>query len=286
MKKFLFLLPILAILLAMETNVDAQTVNTPGSFYINGSMGRLFAIMEMPELPQSGKCPMVILCHGFRGNLDYHLWAPLAQILNAHGIGVLRFDFNGNGRSEGEFENMTVPNEIDDLMNVISHVRGLPTTASVSLVGHSQGGVVCGMAAGICGETQIKCLGLLSAAAVLRDDALRGFTMGAQYNPWHLDKPYYTLASGERLGRAYIQTAMNLPIYETTEKFKGPALIFNGMADQVVPYTYAQRYKDVLPQGELVIMPGEDHSCSVNPQFVINLVSEWLINELGGEKGE
>lgn len=259
---------------AQEKDNTSQSEGSP--VFINGSMGRLYGLLQLPDLPQNGKCHMAILCHGFRGSLDYHLWKPLAQILNAHGIGVLRFDFNGCGKSEGLFENMTVPNEIDDLMSVISWVRSLPTTDGISLVGHSQGGVVCGMAAGECGAPQIQSLCLLSAAAVLRDDALRGNTMGTHYDPWHLDKPFYTLQSGENLGRAYIQTAMNLPIYETTSAYGGPVLIINGMADQIVPYTYAQRYKQVLPQGRLVIIPGEDHGLTINPDYVTKLVASWL----------
>ena len=60
------------------------------------------------------------------GNLFYLLWEPIIRNINAHGIGALRFDFNGQGKSEGEFGNMTVPNEIDDLMNVISWFAGCP----------------------------------------------------------------------------------------------------------------------------------------------------------------
>lgn len=247
---------------------------------INGSMGELFGLLALPDLAINGKCPIVILSHGFKGDLDYHLWPPIIQALNAKGIGTLRFDFNGAGKSAGEFVNMTVPNEIDDLLNVIAWVRQQPFTLNISLAGHSQGGVVSGMAAGQCGADQIANLVLLSAAAVLRDDALRGNTQGTLYDPWHLDKPWYPLAQTFKLGRSYIQTAMNLPIYETTAQYKGPALIMNGMADQVVPYTYAERYKQALPQAELIIVPGENHAWSENPAYAVQLISSWLIKQL------
>lgn len=248
--------------------------------WINGSMGKLYGLLALPDLPPNGKCPMVIFCHGFKGDLNNPNWPPIIANLNSKGIGVLRFDFNGCGKSEGEFENMTVPNEIDDLMDVITYVRGLPTTLNISLYGHSQGGVVAGMAAGKCGAEQIRCLLLSSAAAVLRDDALRGNTQGTHYDPWHLDKPWYPLAGDFKLGRNYIQTAMNLPIYETTAGYKGPVLIMNGMADQIVPYTYAERYKEILPQAKLLIVPGENHMWSVDRAFAIKTISDWLIGQL------
>lgn len=250
---------------------------------VQGSMGAIYGLMALPDLAENERCPMVVLCHGFRGTLNYHLWPAIIEILNANGVGTLRFDFCGAGKSGGEFVNMTVPTEIDDLMSVISWVRARPETSSISLAGHSQGGVVAGMTAGRCGG-QIASLVLLSAAAVLREDALRGNTQGARYDPWHLDKEWYPLPENFKLGRAYIQTAMNLPIYETTAAYKGPALIINGMADQVVPYTYAQRYKDVLPQAELLIVPGENHALSVAPDYIVKLTAMWLLNELRPRK--
>lgn len=280
----LFACFLFACLIATEAAMSAEVTPPPlpneKAVSINGSMGELYGLLALPDLPANGKCPMVILCHGFKGNLNYPLWPPLIQALNAQGIGTLRFDFNGAGKSAGEFVNMTVPNEIDDLLNVLAWVRRQPFTSNISLVGHSQGGVVAGMAAGECGAEQIANLVLLSAAAVLRDDALRGNTQGTTYDPWHLDKPWYLLAGKFQLGRPYIQTAMNLPIYETTAKYAGPALVMNGMADVVVPYTYAERYKQALPQAKLVIVPGKNHSWSEDPQYAVKLVSDWLIRRL------
>lgn len=267
-----------------EATLQAQTHETglPNEQEVNiqGSMGNLYGLMALPDLTADGKCPMVIFCHGFKGNLDYPLWAPIISALNERGIGTLRFDFNGCGKSAGEFVNMTVPNEIDDLMNVISWARSQPHTASISLVGHSQGGVVAGMAAGQCGVEQIEALVLLSAAAVLRDDALRGNTQGTTYDPWHLDRDWYPLGGTFKLGRNYIQTAMNLPIYSTTARYGGPALIISGMADQVVPYTYAERYKEALPQAQLIIIPGDNHALNIAPGYVVGLVASWLVKQL------
>lgn len=267
----------------MTLQASAATVNIPASgelFYINGSQGKLAARLSLPPLEEAQKCPMVILSHGFGGDMTFHLWEPIIKLLNEKGIGVLRYDFNGCGQSQGEFQDMTVPNEIEDLLCMISYVRSLPVTASISLVGHSQGGVVTSMVSGECGDTQIRCEVLLSAAAVLREDALRGITQGAHYDPWHLDQPFYTLPRGLKLGRDYIQTAMTLPIYETASKYQGKALVINGMADQVVPYTYAQLYHKVLNDSELILIPGEDHTYGVTPDYAVKLVTDWLIGIL------
>ena len=71
----------------------------------------------------------------------------------------------------------------------------------------------------------------MAPAAVLRDDAIRGNTMGRQYDP--LDPgEYVELFGGMKLGGKYIRTAFNLPIYETAAEYQGPALIIHGNADR------------------------------------------------------
>lgn len=251
------------------------------TFFINGSMGRLNARLDVPEPVEGQECPLVILCHGFGGHLDFHLWPLLAARLNEHGIGTLRFDFNGCGQSEGQFQDLTIGNEIDDLLAVIAYARHLAKFRSISLIGYSQGGVVAGMVAGMCGARQIQALVLMSASGVLRDDVLRGSFKGIQFDPWHLDKPFYEVPGRNlKLGRPYLQNAMTLPIYETTAKYTGPAFILHGMADQVVPYPYSERYHQVLADSQLLLIPGEEHSWSQNPPATAGLIVDWLKNAL------
>ena len=61
----------------------------------------------------------------------------------------MRFDFNGHGDSDGEFENMTVLNEIEDANAILNYVKTDPHVRNIYLVGHSQGGVVASMLAGL-----------------------------------------------------------------------------------------------------------------------------------------
>lgn len=257
-----------------------QLTDNDELFYINGSQGKLAAKLSLPDLQSGEKCPMVIFSHGFGGDMTFHLFEPIIECLNQHGIGALRFDFNGCGKSEGTFQDMTVPNEIEDLLNVIAYVCQLSVTKSISLLGHSQGGVVTSMVSGVCGYPQIESEVLLSAASVLRDDALRGMTHGGHFDPWHLDQPTYDVSGGHTIGRPYIQTAMTLPIYETAARYSGAALIINGMADVVVPYTYAERYHKVLVNSELMLIPGENHTYNYSSRYVVELVANWLIKHV------
>lgn len=265
--------------LALAISCTIASAQTDSSFFIRGSMGRLAAELRLPELNDGEKCPVVIICHGFMGNMDSPLLTTIADNLVEAGIGALRFDFNGHGRSEGDFVNMTVPNEIDDALAVVAFAVKDPRISGISILGHSQGGVVAAMIAGQLGKDIIRSVVLLAPAAVLRDDALRGNTMGASYDPWHTPE-YVEMPFGLKLGRSYIQTAMTLPIYETASRYDGPALVIHGMADRVVPYTYGERFSKEMPSCKLTLIPGEDHGFSGSIGQTAAMASEWLAGTL------
>lgn len=252
---------------------NAREVKT---FTIQGAEGKLHAELQRPAT-DAAKVPLVILCHGFSGNCGGELFYDIADDLEAAGVASLRFDFNGHGKSEGRFQDMTVPNEIQDLKNVITWAQAQPWVKSISLLGHSQGGVVAGMTAGELGDKVIKSLVLMAPAAVLRDDALRGSTMGAQYDPWHMTEEYVQLPfGGLKLGRKYIESAITLPIYETSLNYTGPVLIIHGTHDRVVPYTYGERYHSGYHDSDIRLITGEDHGFSVNTAEAARYAADWL----------
>lgn len=272
--KKLFILS--ALLWAVLPGAGAQTDST---FYIAGPMGRLASRLQLPATEPGKRCHIVVLCHGFTGNMGGPLFDGIAHDLLAEGIGVLRFDFNAHGQSDGEFRNMTVPNEIEDALAVVDWARRQPQTRDVSLLGHSQGGVVAAMTAGKLGRKTVKAVVLMAPAAVLRDDALRGNTMGAFYDPWNAPE-YVQLPSGHQLGRDYIRTALTLPIYETAARYEGPVFIIHGQADRIVPYTYGERFHDVMPRSAIEVIPGEDHGFSADTPRAASLAVSWLAKTL------
>ena len=265
---------------------------TPGEYkpsrkgeevFIDGDHGRLKAIIQSPKLQEGEKCPMVVFCHGFSGSKDGPMFELIADTLQAHGIASIRFDFNGHGDSEGAFQDMTVPNEIEDAKKVVAYVRDLRYVSDLAIVGHSQGGVVASMTAGQLseqlGQPAFKAVALMAPAAVLRDDAIRGNTMGKMYDPFDPGE-YVELFGGLKLGGNYIRTAFSLPIYETAAKYQGPALIIHGTADRVVPYTYGERFHEIWPKSELVIQDYFDHGFSQNIYRSTDIVADFLIRQL------
>lgn len=251
------IITLVLVCMALIHSVKAQQTE---DLTLQGSKGKLAAILQTPKIEKDKKVRMVIICHGFGSNKDRPLLRAIADKLQEASIASIRFDFNGCGKSEGHFQDMTVLNEIEDAKKVIAYAQKLPWVSGISIVGHSQGGVVASMVAGQL-KKSIKSVVLCAPAAVLRDDALRGTTQGAIYDPHHIPE-YVDLPRGLRMGHDYIATAQTLPIYETAKEYKGAVLVIHGTWDVVVPYTYGERYHEGYKNSRLILLPQVDHSFS------------------------
>ena len=269
----LFLFFMLAATLFFPQTAAAKSQNLS----IDGDHGKLSAILQTPDNLKN--FPLVIICHGFTGSKTEPLHINLANELEARGIASLRFDFNGHGESEGDFQDMTVLNEIEDAKHIFAYVRDLEGVTSVSIAGHSQGGVVTSMVAGELGSQSIKCIALMAPAAVLRDDAIRGQIFDKHYNS--VNPPEYVeIFGGRKLGRNYILTAQTLPIYETAERFHGKAFMVHGTGDIVVPYTYSLRYQKIYPGSKVELLDKFDHGFSQDVSKAAKLVADYFAKEL------
>lgn len=83
---------------------------------------------------------LVILCHGLRATKDDSILVDLAAALVSEGgVNVFRFDFAGNGESEGTFQYGNYRKEADDVRSVVSYFSKQKYDI-IALVGHSKGG--------------------------------------------------------------------------------------------------------------------------------------------------
>lgn len=273
--KYIFRIILMVCCLIVPLGAQAKIVHTT----LAGDHGQLAAIIQTPD--NKDTYPMVILMHGFSASKDYKLLELIANELEANGIASTRFDFNGHGESDGRFQDMTVPNEIEDAKRIYTYVKQLPAVTTISLVGHSQGGVVASMLAGELsneeGKTVIQSLVLLAPASNIKDGALGSGTFGIQFNVDTMPE-YIELPSGLRVGRNYFKTAYNLPIYETAKAYTGPVKIIHGSQDEMVPTRYSKDFANVYDNVELEILDGYDHEFTQNMPVVADLVTKFIVN--------
>lgn len=252
--------------------IPSQTSNVD----INGALGKLSAVVYRPDLQEGEKSPLVILMHGFMSDKRERVVTAIASALQEKGIAYIRFDFNGHGDSEGDFQDMTVVNEIEDAKKVYEYARSLDFVSDIALLGHSQGGVVASMVAGELGNEKISGLVLMAPAAVLKDNALDGEMFGVRFDPVNI--PEYVQVFNGRVGREYIKVAQTLPIYETAARYVGPVCIIHGMSDEIVPYSYGLRYKDGYKDAALHLVEGENHAFSRKLDEVKNIAVDFLVS--------
>ena len=267
-----FLMAVVLMVMFLPLQVSAQSRN----IQIDGDHGKLAAVLQTPD--GLSQFPMVIICHGFTAKKEQPLLKYLADDLEAAGIASIRFDFNGHGASEGRFQDMTVLNEIEDAKHVYEYVRDMRGVTSVSIAGHSQGGVVTSMIAGQLGTENVKAIALMAAAAVLRDDAIRGILQGTTYDSINI--PEYIEVRGLKVGKNYIKTAQTLPIYETASNYQGSVFIIHGLADVVVPYTYSLRYQEIYPGSQIEFLEGFDHGFTQDQELTARKVADFFISQL------
>ena len=100
---------------------------------------RLNAKLDMPT-GNMGKCPLVIVIHGFTGHMEERHITAVSDLFNQMGLATLRVDMYGHGNSDGKFENHTLYKWINNAIAVIDYARSLHFVTDIYLCGHSQGG--------------------------------------------------------------------------------------------------------------------------------------------------
>ncbi|MGB7405166.1 MAG: alpha/beta fold hydrolase, partial [Pacificimonas sp.] len=120
------------------------------------------------ERPAHGPMRAVALfAHCFTCTMRSRAAIRISRALAARGIGVLRFDFTGLGKSEGEFADSGFSVNVDDLVAAANALKADDRAPSV-LIGHSLGGAA------------------VLAAAERIDSATAVITLGAPYETDHV----------------------------------------------------------------------------------------------------
>ena len=86
----------------------------------------LRGIVTLPDT--EGKVPFVVHLHGFAGSCSGYksMYTHLSRALAAQGIGSARFDFYGNGESDGEFEDMSFDGLHTDAQDIFAWAAEQP----------------------------------------------------------------------------------------------------------------------------------------------------------------
>lgn len=242
----------------------------PDKFFINDDGIQLSALLERPKGGKSSS--LVIFLHGFTSGKDRPHNIQAAEAIRDTGLSTLRFDLYGHGESGGEFRKHTLYKWISNTMTVIDWARE-NSFEEIYLSGHSQGGLVAALTAGM--ETdRIKGLILRAPAFMIPECAREGNMLGYQFNPDNIPDVIDTIKNLVLDGN-YIRAAQMIHT-DDAFRFTGPVLIMHGSEDDTVPLEYsrnaAARYRDC----ELKVMEGETHHFDRHPEQMKQIIRDWI----------
>lgn len=213
---------------------------------------RMYGMLHVPDGPAPAQgWPSVVMVHGFTGNKveGHRNFVLLARRLAAAGVAALRFDCRGSGESQGDFAEMTVGREVEDVEAACDYLRGQPNIdpERLMLLGFSMGALVSCLALG---RVRPHRLALWSPA--LPELWLRHLRGG--FLP-----PVVTDMNGWPLGRDFLQEVVRTRPLEAAARWGGVAHVFHGDADQTCPPAWGVAYAQALGCDATAI-PGAGHT--------------------------
>jgi dienelactone hydrolase len=246
--------------------------------------GVLRGVVDLPEAP--GRCPTVVICHGFKGFMEWGFFPAVAELLAQRGFVTVRFNLAGSGMQPGDelvsdpraFSANTYSAEVADLLRVLEATGNEIADDRVDrgrlgLLGHSRGG---GAA-------------ILAAASQPWRDRIRALVTWAaishvdRYTPeekriWRAtgEMPVVNTRTGQQLalGRGLLEdverhSAGSLDILAAAGRVAAPWLIVHGGDDESVPASEAAELAArAAGTHELLVIPGAGHTFGAKHPFV------------------
>jgi pimeloyl-ACP methyl ester carboxylesterase len=167
-----------------------------------------------------------------------------------------RFDFSGNGESEGKFEESTYHKQVEDLKSVMEYFKN-EGIEEFCLVGHSMGGGIVQMVAQDPVVKAIVSLAGVSQADSFKDKFPEVFAMVKNGEPaFFFGKEQYPVT------KAYIDSADTIDIMSAAPNVHAHVLCVQGSADSTIRAQNTKKWIEQLPQDTnsmFVELPGLDH---------------------------
>ena len=236
---------------------------TEREIQLQSGLGTLRGTLTTPK-EVTGPMPVAILLHGV--NTDRHWCDDIAWCLADHGIASVRFDFGGNGLSDGAQEDMTISSEIQDTLAILDSVEcmGLTDRDNIFLIGKSLGAVAATVAASE-RRDEIKAMCLWYAGFSTQFSARFGYFLGRFFNPW--DPPETLEIAGYTYGREFLREAVTMEFTDAVEACSQPVLLIHGDRDFVAPLVGSFWAQSHFPNAVLHVVPGAGHGFWPEQEF-------------------
>ncbi|XP_044462941.1 uncharacterized protein LOC123193922 isoform X2 [Mangifera indica] len=233
-------------------------------------------------LHDTGSTDTVIVCHGFRSTKEDTTMVNLAVALANEGISAFRFDFAGNGESEGSFAYANYWREADDLHAVIQHFCGANRVIS-AILGHSKGGGVVLLYASKYHDIQsvVNISGRYDMRGGI-EERLGKDIMERIEKDGFIDIKNKTGSVEYRVTKESLVDRLNTNMHEACLQIDEECrvLTVHGSADKVIPIQDAHEFAKIIPNHKLHIVEGANHGYTKHQtelaSVVLNFIKEGL----------
>ena len=212
-------------------------------------------------IPNSkNKVPLVIFAHGFNGS--YRQGRVYAELLASRGYAVYTFDFvNGGPKSQStsNAKELTVTSQVEDLKSVlkISQEWTEVEPNQTNLLGISQGGLVASLVASQ-EPKNVQSLLLMYPAFVISELPHQVYDSLDQIPEESKIFDQFDM----EISPNYLLDVWPIHIYTELAKYPGPVLILHGNQDEIVPFSYSEKARPYLQNGQVQIIDGAGHDFS------------------------
>ena len=210
----------------------------------------------------------VVVAHGMLSSKDSDKHRSICEAAAEAGAVALRFDFRGRGESDGDPADLTVSNEIEDILASIASLRrrGL---SRIAVVGSSLGGTVALLAG--TRDRGLEGLVTIAAPARLTDGPRRAWGGSGR-----TEGDLIEVAPSEFIHRGFFTDAARHDPIAAARTTTCPWLVIHGAADPVVPVEDAETLAENAPNAEQMIHPTAGH------RFAQAEERSWLIEQVMG----
>jgi hypothetical protein len=240
---------------------------------------RISAVLSRPACAAEAA---VVLCHGFLSSKNSTTNKTLTRMLNEAGFATFRFDFFGQGESEGLLEDITVSLAVRQAHAAVDLVLSQGYDR-LGLVGSSFGGLVAILTAA---ERQdIACLALKCPVVDFAEELRLEFGPG-ELARWQTTDTIPNIMGGAarvRLKYQLYEDCLRNVAYEPAANIVAPTLIVQGARDELVPLHQSQRLLEALRGPKrLDLLPEADHQFTRGEDFrtMTAALTDWLVDHL------
>jgi uncharacterized protein len=225
---------------------------------------------------------LVVLCHGFLSNKNSTTNKTLTRLLLEYTIATFRFDFFGQGESEGPFEQITLTTAIDQARSALD-LMGTKGYRHLGLTGSSFGGLVSILVAAR--RPDLLAVALKCPVADF-PETLRLEFGHERMAHWKQFNEIPNVTGGPSpvpLQYQLYKDCLTYDAYKEAESIRAPTLIVQGGCDELVPLHQSRRLIDAIQSDkQLEVLTGADHGFTKGDDFrrMTTLIADWMKQHL------